>query len=155
MNPGNSAIAIVFFVVPLPFLFILALVGYRGWLRHRQLQLMLDERKLLIERGVTDLPPLELPGLEEKKQPGDRYDNLKAAILLLFLAVAFVVMQLVAGDSLRFLGPVRLPATAILGALGLALLLIHFICRAAERRDRAEAGLPAASSEGTDSLPPL
>jgi len=155
MGSDMTAISIVFFVVPLPFLFVLAMVGYRGWLRHKQLQLMLDERKLLIEKGVTDLPPLELPGMEEKKKPGDRLANLKAGIVLLALAVAFVLMQLVTPDAVHFLGPVRLPATLILGALGLALLLIHFVCRASESRDQAGAGPEATSAANANPLPPL
>ncbi len=111
---------------------IITLPLYRMTLANRHFMLLLEERKLLIEKGVTELPPLEVPepaGLPKKR---DRLRYLKYAIVLLFLAAAFLAMHL--------LMPTvdNLPIPLILGAIGVALLLIHFIAEAYERRERQE-----------------
>jgi hypothetical protein len=40
---------------------LVALAAYRMHLADRQMRAVMEERRLLIERGVTDLPPLEPP----------------------------------------------------------------------------------------------
>ena len=105
--------------------------------QHRQFKLLLDERKLLRERGVTDLPPLELPEMAGK---GDRLRNLKAGVILLFIAGAFAF-----GRTFGVV-PFGMPRdesgglAVILAAIGLALLVIHAISSHYERREAQEQG---------------
>ena len=114
---------------------IIVLRGYRMILQHRQLKLLLEERKLLIEKGSTDLTPLEIPEMPTKKAfPW----FLAAGIILLFVSPVFLVGHLGYAPT----GPS--PESAFLwlclmsGAIGLALLVIHFIAEAYERRERQE-----------------
>ncbi|MFQ6130635.1 MAG: DUF6249 domain-containing protein [Armatimonadota bacterium] len=132
MDSGTdwTAIIIMFIVLPLPFVFTFGFVAYRRWLEHREVQLMLEERKLLIEKGVTDLPALELPEVRGK---ADRHTNLKAGLVLVFLALAVLVADCLPRES--FLGGMGLPFAILSGAIGLALLLIHFIVQAYARRN--------------------
>jgi len=58
---GLAVVAVAFIVVGIPVLSVIGLRGYWMWLRDKQIQGLLEERKLLIEKGTTDLPPLELP----------------------------------------------------------------------------------------------
>ncbi len=58
---GLAIVAVAFIVVGIPVLSVIGLRGYWMWLRDKQIQGLLEERKLLIEKGTTDLPPLELP----------------------------------------------------------------------------------------------
>ena len=58
---GFAIVAVAFIVVGIPVLSVIGLRGYWMWLRDKQIQGLLEERKLLIEKGTTDLPPLELP----------------------------------------------------------------------------------------------
>ena len=140
MNGGPPAI--FFIVVGIPVLGGLALAAYSRMLQHRRLELLLAERKLLIEKGVTDLPPLEMPQPAAKPKKRDRLDNLKAGIMLLFISAAMLALDF---SELGGIGPfpfgsrsesVGIPV--ILGAIGLALLLIHFIAGAYERREKRE-----------------
>ena len=73
-------------------LVIVAVVGlvvlvriYHLMLQNWQLTLLLEERRLLIERGVTDLPPLELP--ERRTQKASR-STLIAGIVLMLVSVS-------------------------------------------------------------------
>lgn len=113
---------------------VIALRIYRMTLENRHLMLLLEERRLLIEKGVTDLPPLEIPEMPRKKGlPG----YLAASIILLFISAAWVacafLMRPVGVDYGMAVWP-----SIMLGAIGLALLLIHFIASAYERRERQE-----------------
>lgn len=125
-------VGFVFVVVGLPVIAGTVIFVYSRMLHHRQLQLLLEERKLLIEKGVTELPPLEMPEPAAMPKKQDRLRSLKAGIILLFIATAFLAMHL--------LMPTvdNLPIPLILGAIGVALLLIHFISEAYERRERQE-----------------
>ncbi len=141
-----GAVVIVFTVIGVPVLAAFGIIAYRLWLRNRQLQLVLDERKLLIEKGVTDLPSLELPETRAKPRERSRFANLKAGIILLFIAAALLVSQSLGPGYIGrqpFLGHIGPPVTIILAALGFALLLIHFLCRALERRNGQQAAVPA------------
>jgi len=51
----------IFIVIGLPIIAYALLRAYQMYLMHRQLEKILEERKLLIEEGMTDLPPLEVP----------------------------------------------------------------------------------------------
>ena len=58
---GATSVAIVFIVVGMPVIGLIGLRAYWMWLRDKLLHRLLEERRLLIEKGVTDLPPLQLP----------------------------------------------------------------------------------------------
>jgi len=126
---GVVVIGFFMIVVGIPILAAVGMAIYSRWLQHRQLQLLLEERKLLIEKGATDLPPLGLPKLPRRT---DRLRNLKGGIVLLFVAGAFSI------------GPFGGPQSdseglgVILAAIGLALLVIHAISSYYERRERQE-----------------
>ena len=126
-----------FIVVGIPIIVGVGAGVYSRWLKHRQLQLMLEERKLLIEKGVTDLPRLELPHPSVAPKAKDRLRNLKAGIVLLFVAGAFAIAP--------FGGPQSESGglAVILAAIGLALLLIHFITVRYENRERPKHELSA------------
>ncbi len=134
---GIVVIGFFMIVVGIPILAFFGIVAYKKWLQHRQLQLLLEERKLLIEKGVTDLPPLELRGLPSAPKARSRLRNLKAGIVLLFVAGAFAI------------GPFGGPQSeseglaVILAALGVALFVIHFITVRYENRERSRHELSA------------
>ena len=135
---GVVAIGFFIIVVGIPILAVFGLAAYSRWLLHRQLQLLLEERKLLIEKGVTELPRLEISGLAvAPKATRDRLRNLKAGIILLFVAGAFAIAP--------FGGPQSESGglAVILAAIGLALLLIHFITVRYENRERPKHELSA------------
>ncbi len=56
-----TIVFVVFIAVGMPISGVVGLRAYWMWLRDKLLTRLLDERKMLIEKGVTDLPPLELP----------------------------------------------------------------------------------------------
>jgi len=134
-------------------LLIIAIVGlvvlvriYHLMLQNRQLTLLLEERRLLIERGVTDLPPLQLP--EMRTQKASR-STLIAGIVLLLVSVAwlvsgvFVLPHLTHYTAFRHSGAsvgLALGPGVLIGAVGLLLLVIHAVLSAVsrcyERRDR-------------------
>jgi len=209
------------------------------WLRDKLLTRLLDERKMLIEKGVTDLPPLELPetalkngadqgpallsgagpagarskvgtgnltvgiilllvggvllfaggvtaeqghssswpvfvaivfyamgivllyryatargiayGMATSYQPGeeqppqplvvgreaDRLRNMKAGIVLLFLAAAWVASDFLSPGMAEGV-PLQLHIAIFLAAIGLPLLVIHAIAAYSERQEQPE-----------------
>ena len=133
-------------IIVLPIALIIGLTAYKALLRHRQVQQLLDERRLLIEKGITDLPPPEVPEMMRITDPPppqvpemlrkrDPLRSLKAGIILLALAAAFLV------GYFLFPEDVSDPHYSVfLGALGLALILIHYIAQAYERREKNENG---------------
>ncbi len=129
---GVIILGFLVIVVGIPVLASIGLAVYSRMLHHRQLQLLLEERKLLIEKGVTELPPLEMPEPAAMPKKRDRLRNLKAGIILLFIATAFLAMHLL----MPTVDNLQIPL--ILGAIGVALLLIHVISEAYERRERQE-----------------
>ncbi len=132
-------------------LLIIAVVGlvvlvriYHLMLQNRQLTLLLEERRLLIERGVTDLPPLQLPEMRTEKASRS---TLIASIVLLLVSVAWLVSAffLTRSSALVHSGVhvslgVALGPGVLVGALGLLLLVIHAVSSAVssyyERRER-------------------
>jgi len=166
---GFATVAVVFIIVAVPVLGLIALRAYWMWLRDRLLQRLLDERKLLIDRGVTDLPPLQLP---ETALAGDsvapaaitgrpRTGFAWAGVILLMVAsllLAFGVNPRAADGTTR-----QEPELLILGLvaalLGLLMLAVYAIVRAAGRgngrsyQPQAAEGLsPAAARRGSDPL---
>ena len=159
---GFATVAVVFIIVAVPVLGLIALRAYWMWLRDRLLQRLLDERKLLIDRGVTDLPPLQLP---ETALAGDsvapaaitgrpRTGFAWAGVILLM--VASLLLAFGAADSqARELTIVGLVAAL----LGLLMLAVYAIARAVGRgngrsyQPQAAEGLsPAAARRRSDPL---
>jgi len=151
---GIVAIGFFTIVVGIPVLAVFGLAAYSRWLQHRQLQLLLEERKLLIEKGVTELPPLELPDspVARKARIGGLLalgrgplGNLKAGIVLLFISAALLALHFWKMGGVQPLGPLSedsLGLPVILAAIGLALLVIHAISGHYEHRDRGEQEQP-------------
>ncbi len=132
-------------VIGLPFALTFAYMVCRLWLRNRQVEMILAERKLLIEKGITDLPPLEVPNGERKASP---VRNLAAGLILLFIAAALALDY-----GLRphepFMGSFQQSAVLITGAVGIALVTIHFIARA-YLRGESRSEVLANSEAGAD-----
>ena len=127
-----TAIAIVFIVIGLPIILVVQLAVARMQSRQRQVEALLKERELLIEKGATDLPGLELP-LQSAKR--DRLGSLRSAIVLLFLSAALLFSYMVLPITGVVLSALMLQTTILLGAIGLAMLLIHFVSLAYEARE--------------------
>jgi len=135
------ALAIPLAALVLPFAFVIAMVSVKAASRNRQFAQLMEERKLMLERGMEP-PPLKLP--EESRRPRDTLANLKAGIILLFVALALLLAQLL-WPSGMFLGGQYFgkPAGVVAGVLGLGFVVLHFIIRAFEPRngnDQASAG---------------
>jgi len=147
-----TTVVIVFFVVLAP---VMLGFGFAAWamvMKQRQLQLLLKERELLIEKGATDLPPLELP-LAEKKRNG--YGNLKWGLILVFIAAAAIITFFLSAPAASVgyeahvvqVGNVwLLHFGTFTGAIGFALVAFHFIARAYQQQD-AEAGRAVAAGK--------
>ncbi len=121
---------------------------YHLMLQNRQLTLLVEERRLLIERGVTDLPPLELPEMRTKKASRSL---LITGVVLLCVSVAWIAsgLFLTRYSALGHPGVnvgVALGPGVLIGALGLLLLVIHAVSSAVssyyDRRERGEQQLP-------------
>jgi len=116
--------------------------AYRLSLRHRQLGRVFEERKLLIEKGVTELPAIRLPETEKAR---DGFGNLKAGVILLVLgatlAFLFLLLRARVGSNVSLIG-----YGLIIGAIGFALVLLHFLVRALQRREKRESGGPESKS---------
>ena len=122
----------------LPILLVAAVIVMRLLIRQRQFNQVMEERKLLIEKGM-ELPPLRLPD-ERVTRNGHR--NLTAGVILLFLAVGLALPRLFQPAHLHRtssqLNVFGVEVAVLLAALGLALVLLHFILRAYERGERRE-----------------
>jgi len=143
---GVAVIGFFMIVVGIPILAVFGMAAYSRWLQHRQLQLLLEERKLLIEKGVTDLPPVKLPGIPAVPKARGRLRNLKAGIVLLFISAALVALHFSRIGGMQPFGSLSddsLGMPVILAAIGLALLLIHFITVRYENRERPKHELSA------------
>ena len=130
----EDAFVVGFFmiVVGIPVLAVFGMAAYSRWLQHRQLQLVLEERKLLIEKGVTDLPPLELPNISSGwPKARSRLRNLKVGIVLLFIAGALAIEPL--GAPFGGARSDNIGLIVMLVAIALALLVIHAISSYYER----------------------
>ena len=147
----REAVVMGFFmiVVGIPILAVFGLAAYSRWLQHRQLQLLLEERKLLIEKGVTDLPSLELPhpSATSKARRG-RLRNLKAGIVLLFIASALAIGGTFGGAPFGGSRSENTGMIVMLVAIGVALLVIHWVqahYELQQRREREQPGPENAS----------
>ena len=121
-------------VAPLVLVFLL-LRQRMMWIPRQVVRRVFDERKLLIDKGVTDLPPLALP---ETPEPSDLlrlggFTNLKAGIILLFLGAGISVGIAVAQTTYARLS---LPYPIVLAALGLGFVVVHFAIDRPLHRER-------------------
>jgi hypothetical protein len=146
------AVGMVLLGVLAPIALGVGVVVYGMMLRHREIAMLVKERELLIEKGVTNLPPLVLPATEKRR---DGVGNLKWGLVLVAIAAASVASYLVSAPEIR-VGGGGLQSLAFLhfgifiGAVGLALVVFHFIARA--YRDQDAEPPPAASQ--TSGNPP-
>jgi hypothetical protein len=123
-----TAILVTFAAIGLPVVFGFTLIAHRLRLQQDQFRLMMDERRLLIEKGVTDLPPLELPTQPLRR---DRLRHLRAGVMLMAIAAALGADASMHGGRITLFGGDLSASVAILiGLVGLASLSFHFIARA-------------------------
>ena len=121
----------IFCSVALPIGLIFFAVARNFLLQKHRLEMAMTERRLLIEQGVTDLPPLRLTDLSRGRR--SPYRALAWGVVLLALALGMGLGTYLYPDS----GPRGMEgAPLILGFLGLALLAIHFLVRYYEKQDR-------------------
>lgn len=155
---GLAIVAVAFIVVGIPVLSVIGLRGYWMWLRDKQVQGLLEERKLLIEKGATDLPPLELPQMAWETKaaevpPGQppampqplplvAKSTVRSAIrwagVILLIVAAFLLVLGVQGRGAAV--NEVLAYSIVLGLIGLLLLLIPGIFPALGGRAYAVAG---------------
>jgi hypothetical protein len=133
----------IFCSVALPIGLVFFAVARNFLLQKHRLELAMAERRLLIEQGVTDLPPLRLSDLAVRR--ANPYRTLTWGVILLALALGTGLGAYLYPDS-----AVRgvQGAPLILGFLGLALLAIHFLVRYYEKQDR-----PSEQADSQDAKP--
>lgn len=121
-------VAAIFGVIMLPILAVVFVIAYRMQAARKRFEGMMAERRHLIEKGVTDLPPLpqEMP-----RTAGDQYGNLKAGVILLVLAVATLVSKFVTPS----LDDEAFACAIYLGLLGLGLIGIHYLIGHLRRKE--------------------
>ena len=163
---GLAIVAVAFVVVAVPVLSIIGLRAYWLSLLDKQVKGLFEERKLLIEKGITDLPSLELPQMAGEASGPDipqaplpavvrtrvRSGTLWAGLMLLGLGVFLVALGFGLSATHSFRGH-PLPGEelaaisgVVTGGIGLLMLIIHVFIRAFGRREQAvaEAGEGAA-----------
>ena len=138
-------IAMVCTVCLMPFLFVVAVVWIKAHARNRELAQIMEERKLMIERGMEP-PPLRLP--DEGRKRKDPIGNLKAGVILLAIAIGLLIPMLAWPDT-GFMGGhhIALPAGVVLAILGLAFIAIHFLARACSPKAGLDETTDAAEEE--------
>ncbi len=154
---GLAIVAVAFVVVGIPVLSVIGLRAYWLSLLDKQVKGLFEERKLLIEKGVTDLPSLELPQMAGEGMGPDmpqvplpavvrtRVQSvtlLRAGLIVLIVGACVFASGLALGGSSHHL----LQAGFVIVVAGLLLFLMHLIVRAFGRREHAvaEAGEGAA-----------
>ena len=102
------------------------------YLDHQKKRLQHEERRLMIEKGMT-LPPD--PAVESESVTPE--DCLRRGTILLFLGIGLATASLVVRGALSNASPAWLlgVAGAIVGFLGLGNLVYYFIARNREPRD--------------------
>jgi len=130
----------------MPFAFVVAVVWIKANARKRELAQIMEERRLMIERGM-ELPPLRLP--EESRKRRDPLANLKAGVVLLAIALGLLISSL-AWPGTGFAGGhhFSLPAAVVVGILGLAFIVLHLIGRAYGPKNGLDQTTDAIEEEG-------
>ena len=133
-----SGVIIICTTLVLPFAFVIVMVYLKMLARNRQFDQLMQERKLMIERGLEP-PPLELPE-DEPRQTGPRLENLKAGIVLLTIAAALFASNLIGAEvHSRPTATFATPVAVIAATLGVGLLVLHCIVRRLETQAEQEA----------------
>lgn len=124
-----------------PVLLGIGLVAWKAYLRHKLFTQILEERRLLIEKGVTDLPKLEVPMSPMRR--GGLFD-LRAGIVFVSVAAGLAIHHWVlsapqasslANEGDRLALQTEPFVMSVLACLGLGLICFHFIARAHTRDD--------------------
>jgi hypothetical protein len=140
------SLVMVCFVCALPFTFVVLMVWIKARSRDRQLAQIMEERRLMIERGIAP-PELKLPAEEDRPQR-DPLANLKAGVVMIFtalgLAGALVLWPAVGPAALHALG---LPVAAVLGAIGLGFIVVHLLARTTTPQDDTHPTLDGSAGE--------
>jgi hypothetical protein len=147
-QPMDALIPIVaiVFTFGMPVAIVVTALVTQSRSQKQRLEMLMAERRLLIEKGVTDLPPLDLT---DPRQSGRRYGSLVWGVILLAIGLGLGVSSYLGGEGpgLQDLDT----AVPVLGFLGLGLIGIHFVVRAYQRADEereqrlaaVQPGLPA------------
>jgi hypothetical protein len=121
-----------------PFAFVVAILWIQQAARNRQFNQLIEERKLLIEKG-RDLPELRLPGDRAGRQRS-KLGNLKAGIILVFIGIALTLVQQLGTPREAFMGDALMrSATVISFVLGVGFIILHYIVRAYEKKEEEAA----------------
>ena len=126
----------------LPFAFVIAILWLKSAARNRQFAQIMEERKLMIEKGMEP-PKLEIPDDPVEGGKKDPLANLKAGLIMLGMGIAVSIARYTLTASGPLLGnspliPVHWAlsiARFVFLALGPTLIVIHFISRAYAAKD--------------------
>ena len=131
----------------MPFAFVVAVVFIKANARSRELAQIMEERKLMIERGMEP-PPLKLPA-QEKAEAKDPLGNLKAGVILLAIALGLLATIWLLPTS-GFLGGMHFahPAAVVVGILGVGFIVLHFIVRAYQPKNGLNETTDVTEGEG-------
>jgi hypothetical protein len=128
----DPTILTIVLIVMVPVIAGFTLMARRLRLQQEQFKLLMEERKLLIENGVRDLPPVTLPTLSGPRFDGFRH--LRVGVVLTLVAAVSGAYAALHGGKLYMLGSDTESLIWIVGAIGVAHLALHFIRRAYDRR---------------------
>jgi hypothetical protein len=120
-------------IIFLPVLLGIGIVAWKAYLRHQLMVQMLEERRLLIEKGVTDLPKLELPVSRGSALRRAGLFDLRGGIVFVSVAVGLAIHRWVLVAPPAFPAghtDAELELVPVLFCLGLGLICFHFIARA-------------------------
>ena len=129
-----TAFLVVFIAVGMPVIFGFTLIAHRLRLQQDQYKMLMDERRLMIERGATDLPPIELPRQQAFRLNPMRH--LRIGILALAVTAALGIDALLHDGRITMFGN-GVPSSVMLltGLVGVAFLVIFFTGRAYGQQD--------------------
>ncbi len=108
------------------------LIAHRLKLQQDQFKMMMEERKLLIEKGATELPPVTLP--TSNFQRFNAFRHLRVGVVFTLLAAALGAYAAMHDGKINMFGS-DFPDVIIwiIGAVGVAHLALFFLRRAYER----------------------
>ncbi len=131
-----TAVSIVF-IVFIPVIAGFTLIAHRLKLQQEQFKMMMEERKLLIQNGATDLPPVTLPSLGLHRLNGFR--QLHIGVVFTLLAAAGATYAATHGGRIdMFGGDVPDALIWVVGAIGVAHLILFFLRRFYDRPNDAQ-----------------
>ncbi len=146
---GLAIVAVAFVVVGIPVLSVIGLRAYWLSLLDKQVKGLFEERKLLIEKGITDLPSLELPQMAGEERGPDMpqvplpavvrtgvqsVTLLRAGLIVLIVGACVFASGLALNTGRGRGNDELLQAGLVIVVTGLLLLLMNLIVRAFGRR---------------------